>query len=318
MTKAYRGTIEPNDKKHVGSVELTAKILDSIDFADVIYGERSQSGAMGNAGGVILDVLKNGKMTRYETNSHKHPKIATAALLRIAENEEYFDTYAVGMGNGVFIKKGIMLVPHEIKGEKARHGSYFACKIDDTEYNIVCSVYGVFRGLRTKLELQSKDNVSNSKSKNSITDVFQKGWEASWRALAKRKKMNTKKILYIEDDKAIADVFKARFEDKGYIVEVCDNGEDGLNATLDFKPDMIVTGILMPKVSGYDVIDILKQTPETKDIPIVVLSALSRQEDIDRAMKLGAIDYIVMSEVRVKDVLKRINILFEQLDNRGE
>lgn len=318
MTKAYRGTIDPDDKMHVGSVELTVKILDSINFADVIYGERSQSGAMGNAGGVIIDVLKNGKMTRYETNSHEHPKIATAALLRIAENEDYFDTYAVGMGNGVFIKKGITLVPHEIKGEKARHGSYFTCKINDTEYNIVCSVYGVFRGLRTKLELQSKDNISNLKSKNSITDVFQKGWEASWRAIAKRKNMNTRRILYIEDDKAIADVFKARFEDKGYIVEVCDNGEDGLNATLDFKPDMIITGILMPKVSGYDVIDILKQTPETKDIPIVVLSALSRQEDIDRAMKLGAIDYMVMSEVRVKDVLKRINKLFEQLDNRGK
>ncbi len=317
MTKAYRGTVDPNDKKHVDSVELTVKILDSIDFADVIYGERSQSGAMGNAGGVIIDVLKDGKMTRYETNSREHPKIATAALLRIAENEDYFDTYAVGMGNGVFIKKGIMLVPHEIKGEKARHGSYFTSKIDDAEYNIVCSVYGVFRGLRTKLELQSKDNVSNSKPKNSITDVFQKGWEASWRALAKSKNMNTRRILYIEDDKAIAEVFKTRFEDKGYIVEVCDNGEDGLNATLDFKPDMIITGILMPKVSGYDVIDILKRTPETKDIPIVVLSALSRQEDIDRAMKLGAIDYMVMSEVRVKDVLKRIDELFAKSEHRS-
>lgn len=317
MTKAYRGTVDPNDKKHVDSVELTVKILDSIDFADVIYGERSQSGAMGNAGGVIIDVLKDGKMTRYETNSREHPKIATAALLRIAENEDYFDTYAVGMGNGVFIKKGIILVPHEIKGEKARHGSYFTYKIDDAEYNIVCSVYGVFRGLRTKLELQSKDNVSNSKPKNSITDVFQKGWEASWRALAKSKNMNTRRILYIEDDKAIAEVFKTRFEDKGYIVEVCDNGEDGLNATLDFNPDMIITGILMPKVSGYDVIDILKRTAETKNIPIVVLSALSRQEDIDRAMKLGAIDYMVMSEVRVKDVLKRIDELFAKLEHRS-
>jgi len=313
MTKAYRGTVDPNDKKHVDSVQLTVKILDSIDFADVIYGERSQSGAMGNAGGVIIDVLKNGKMTRYETNSHEHPKIATAALLRIAENEEYFDTYAVGMGNGVFIKKGITLVPHEIKGEKARHGSYFTYKIDNAEYNIVCSVYGVFRGLRTKLELQSKDNASNSKPKNPITDIFQKGWEARWRALAKRKKMNTRRILYIEDDKAIADVFKTRFEDKGYIVEVCDNGEDGLRATLDFKPDMVITGILMPKVSGFDVIYILKNTPETKQIPIVVLSALSRQEDINRAKELGAIDYMVMSEVRVVDVLKRIDELFDEL-----
>ena len=127
-----------------------------------------------------------------------------------------------------------------------------------------------------------------------------------------------KRILYIEDDKTIADIFHKRFTEEGYKVSICDNGEDGLRATLDFKPDMVITGILMPKVSGFDVIYILKNTPETKHIPIVVLSALSRQEDIDRAKELGAIDYMVMSEVRVKDVLKRINKLFEQLDNRGK
>lgn len=127
-----------------------------------------------------------------------------------------------------------------------------------------------------------------------------------------------KKILYIEDDKAIADIFHKRFTEEGYEVSICGNGEDGLNAALDFKPDMIITGILMPKVSGFDVIYILKNTPETKHIPIVVLSALCRQEDIDRAKELGAIDYMVMSEVRVKDVLRRINKLFEQLDNGGK
>lgn len=308
MTQLYRGTANLENNRNSDSVKLTVKDLDSIDFDDVIYGERSQSGAMGNAGGVILDVLKNGEITRYVTNSHEHPKIATAALLRIAENEDYFDTYAVGMGNGVFIKKGIKLTAHEIKGEKERHGSYFSYKTNGKEYKIICSVYGVFRGLRAKLDTNSK-----KEAKNSITDIFQKGWEARWRSLAKKKNIHTKKILYIEDDKSIADVFKSRFEDKGYTVKICDNGEDGLNATLEFRPDMVITGILMPKVSGYDVIYVLKNTPETKDIPIVVLSALSRREDIDRAKELGAIDYMVMSEVRVGDVLKRIDELFDEL-----
>ncbi len=75
--------------------------------------------------------------------------------------------------------------------------------------------------------------------------------------------MSAKRILYIEDDQAIAKVFNNQLTDEGYVVKICDNGEDGLNATLDFKPDMIITGILMPKVSGFDVIDILKRTPET-------------------------------------------------------
>lgn len=120
-----------------------------------------------------------------------------------------------------------------------------------------------------------------------------------------------KKLLYIEDDKAIADIFKKRLEEEGYGVEICDNGEDGLNAVLDYQPDLVITGILMPKVSGFDVIDILKQTDETKHIPIVVLSALSRQEDKDRAKKLGALDYMVMSEVVISDVVTRINKIMD-------
>ncbi|MDQ5951171.1 MAG: Response regulator receiver domain, partial [Patescibacteria group bacterium] len=51
-----------------------------------------------------------------------------------------------------------------------------------------------------------------------------------------------KKILYIEDDKTIADIFKKRFTEEGYSVDICDNGEDGLKATLDFKPDLVITG----------------------------------------------------------------------------
>lgn len=124
-----------------------------------------------------------------------------------------------------------------------------------------------------------------------------------------------KKILYIEDDKTVANTLKARFEEQGYVVAICDNGEDGLKATLDFKPNLVLTGILMPKVSGFDVIYILKNTPETKDIPIVVLSALSRQEDKDRAKELGAIDYMVASEVRIGEVVERINKLFEKIDS---
>ena len=127
-----------------------------------------------------------------------------------------------------------------------------------------------------------------------------------------------KRILYIEDDKTLANTLKTRFEEQGYVVDICDNGEDGLKATLDFKPNLVLTGILMPKVSGFDVIYILKNTPETKHIPIVVLSAFSRQVDKDRARELGAIDYMVASEVRVGEVVERINKHFESINSGDE
>lgn len=118
---------------------------------------------------------------------------------------------------------------------------------------------------------------------------------------------NKRKILFIEDDETLASVYETRFIDYGYDVKTCFDGESALKEVLKFDPDMVITGILMPKVSGFDVIDILKNTQETKRIPIIVLSALSQKSDKERAKKLGALDYIVKSEVVIADVKKIIN-----------
>lgn len=175
MITVYRGTVDRSGKGYPGSVKLTVDNLKDIAFKNVIYGERSQSGAMGNAGGIIIDVLDNGEMTRYETNSYEYPEVAAAALLRIAENEDFFNLYAAGMGNSVFVKKGIELTPHEIKGEKERHGSYFSLNYNGKEYRIICSVYGVFRGLRAKLEITADKKSNNGFVQNSLDQLFRKG-----------------------------------------------------------------------------------------------------------------------------------------------
>lgn len=307
MTEVYRGTIGPDDDLHKGSKKLSIKLLENLDFKDVIYGERSQTGAMGNAGGIILYVLKDEKIIKYETNAFKDEKTALESLKQITLNEGLFELFYGGMGNGVFINK---MTPLDIDYDN----KCFWYQSHKNRYRIDSSVYGVFKNVAASLEGESPEGL----------DVLHQSWEQSLRDkfLGKNSKIvgdqTKRKILYIEDDRAIAKVFNERFSDEGYEVSICDNGEDGLRATLDFKPDLIITGILMPKVSGFDVIDILKQTPETKDIPIVVLSALSRQDDIDRAKKLGAIEYLVMSKVRVKDVLRRINELFDEIYSEKE
>lgn len=307
MTEVFRGTVDPDDSSHAGSKKLTVNILQKIDFKDVIYGERSQTGAMGNAGGIILLVIDGDELIKYETNAFKDEKTALEALKQITLHEDLFDLYYGGMGNGVIINKK---TPIEIDYDN----KCFWYTSHKNRYRIDSSVYGVFKNVASQIEGEPPEGL----------DVMHKAWEQSLREkfLGSKSKLKKdtprRKILYIEDDQAIAKVFNERFTDEGYEVSICDNGEDGLRATLDFKPDMIITGILMPKVSGFDVIDILKQTPETKDIPIVVLSALSRQDDIDRAKKLGAIDYMVMSKVRVKDVLKRINELFDQVYGKDQ
>jgi len=79
-----------------------------------------------------------------------------------------------------------------------------------------------------------------------------------------------------------------------------------LAAAIDFQPDLILLDIMMPKVSGFDVLDILKNTPETAAIKIVMLTAMGQESDKKRAMELGADDYLVKSQVLIVDVLDRI------------
>lgn len=114
------------------------------------------------------------------------------------------------------------------------------------------------------------------------------------------------KILLVEDDDGLANVYKMRLETEGFTVRRVPNGEDALAAAIEFRPDLIVLDVMMPKVSGFDVLDILRNTPETANIKVVMLTALSQDSDKEKAEKLGADDYMVKSQVVIADVVERI------------
>lgn len=115
-----------------------------------------------------------------------------------------------------------------------------------------------------------------------------------------------KKILLVEDDTALADVYQARLELEGLDVKQVNNGEDALSVALEFKPDLILLDAMMPKISGFDVLDILRNTPDTTSIKIVMLTALSQPKDKERAENLGVDDYLVKSQVVIGDVVERV------------
>ncbi len=118
--------------------------------------------------------------------------------------------------------------------------------------------------------------------------------------------MNKKKILLVEDDKMLAEVYSDRLDLEGFDVLWVNNGEEALSKALDYKPDLILLDVMMPKISGFDVLDILRNTKETSDIKIVILTALSQDKDKERADDLGADDYLIKSQVVIKDVVDRI------------
>jgi DNA-binding response OmpR family regulator len=115
-----------------------------------------------------------------------------------------------------------------------------------------------------------------------------------------------KRILLVEDDDALANVYLTRLQAEGFDTHRVANGEDALAETLTYKPDLVLLDVMMPKVSGFDVLDILRNTPETANLKIIMLTALSQESDKERADTLGVDDYLVKSQVVIADVIERI------------
>lgn len=118
--------------------------------------------------------------------------------------------------------------------------------------------------------------------------------------------VHQKRILFVEDDDALASVYLVRLQAEGFEVRRVANGEDALAAAISFKPDLVLLDVMMPKVSGFDVLDILRNTPETANLKIVMLTALSQESDKKRAQDLGVDEYLVKSQVVIGDVIERI------------
>ena len=115
-----------------------------------------------------------------------------------------------------------------------------------------------------------------------------------------------KKILLVEDDDALANTYITRLQVEGFDIRRVANGEEALAAAKDYKPNLVVLDAMMPKISGFDVLDILRNTPETANLKIVMLTALSQESDKQRAQGLGVDDYMVKSQVVMSDVVDRI------------
>lgn len=115
-----------------------------------------------------------------------------------------------------------------------------------------------------------------------------------------------KRILLVEDDDALANVYVTRLQAEGFDVRRVANGEDALATAISYKPDLVLLDVMMPKVSGFDVLDILRNTPETANLKIIMLTALSQESDKQRAEALGVDDYLVKSQVVIADVIDRI------------
>ncbi len=114
------------------------------------------------------------------------------------------------------------------------------------------------------------------------------------------------KVLMADDDKMLLDMYKERLELAGYTVESYGNGEEALAHVHDFMPDLIMLDVMMPKKNGYETLAALKTDPVTKNIPVIMLSALMRDFNREKAVEGGAEDYLIKSEAMPSDVITKI------------
>jgi DNA-binding response OmpR family regulator len=114
------------------------------------------------------------------------------------------------------------------------------------------------------------------------------------------------KILLVEDDVNLREIYSARFAAESYEVITASDGEEALATAVRERPDLIVLDVMMPKISGFDVLDILRSTPETKDTKVIMMTALSQDADRKRGESLGANKYLIKSQVTLEDVVNSV------------
>jgi DNA-binding response OmpR family regulator len=114
------------------------------------------------------------------------------------------------------------------------------------------------------------------------------------------------KILLVEDDNYLADVYVTRFKAEGFEVMRIPDGETAVDTAVQYKPALVLLDIMMPKVSGLDVLIALRKNPETSKLKIIMVSAMGQDIDQQKAKMLGADDYLVKSEVLIADVVERV------------
>ncbi len=115
------------------------------------------------------------------------------------------------------------------------------------------------------------------------------------------------KVLLVEDDKSLREIYAVRLVEEGYDIVSAGDGEEALAMAIKERPGLIISDVMMPKISGFDMLDILRSTTETKDIRVIMMTALSSEDQRERGVSLGADRYLVKSQVGIEDVVRTVH-----------
>src|SRR3982074_1831596 len=111
-----------------------------------------------------------------------------------------------------------------------------------------------------------------------------------------KKEEDDVRVLFVEDDPAVAQMYRLKLELDGYVVEIATDGAQAVARAIEQPPDMVFLDIRLPKLDGLGVLEALRANERTRNLPVVILSNYSERELIDRGLKLGALEYLIKSQ----------------------
>ncbi len=121
-----------------------------------------------------------------------------------------------------------------------------------------------------------------------------------------------KKVLIIEDEPALRDIYATKLEGDGFEVIQASDGSQGLNAAIQYLPDIILLDVIMPVKDGFETLQDLKLNPTTKDIPVVILSNLGQSYEVKRGMDLGAEDFLTKANLIPAKIAEKVKAILEK------
>jgi len=120
-----------------------------------------------------------------------------------------------------------------------------------------------------------------------------------------------KKILIIEDDKFLRELIAQKLIKEGYdIVEAVD-GEKGIKSVKEEKPDLILLDLILPGIDGFEVLSKIKEDPVLSQIPVIILSNLGQKDDIERGLKIGAVDYLIKAHFTPGEIVEKVKTVLK-------
>ena len=121
-----------------------------------------------------------------------------------------------------------------------------------------------------------------------------------------RMETQQKTILLIEDEKVLANLLKQRLEKEGFNVNLARDGEEALKVLKNIQPNLVLLDIILPKISGFELMEILRKDPSYNQAPIVIISNLGQESDVEKGQVLGAIGYFVKAKMSIEDLVNKV------------